>query len=74
LAQVDPEVAQRYVADYLRQTGALSRYPGLTWTVRSNGAGVTVRVAAPLRLPLSPPGWDDEVTITAEASAVVPVR
>ena len=74
LAQVDPEVAQRYVADYLRQTGALSRYPGLTWAVRSTGDSVTVRVAAPLRLPLSPPGWGDAVVITADASAVVPVH
>jgi len=31
-------------------------------------------MAAPLRLPLSPPGWDDVVTISADASAVVPVR
>ena len=74
LAQVDPAVAQRYVAEYLQQTGALSHYPGLTWRVRSSGDGVTVWMAAPLRLPLTPPGWDEVVTITADASAVVPVR
>lgn len=74
LAQVDPEVAQRYVADYLTATGALSRYPGLTWAVHSTGEVVTVRIAAPLRLPVSPPGWEDATTITGEASAVVPVR
>jgi len=74
LAQVDPVVAQRSVGEYLQRTGALTQYPGLTWEVRSSGDSVTVWLAAPLRLPLSPPGWDDVVTISADASAVVPVR
>jgi len=73
-AQVDPVVAQQYVAEYLEQTGAVSRYPGLAWKVRSSGESVTVWLAAPLQLPLRPPGWGDAVTISGEASAVVPVR
>lgn len=74
LAQIDPQVAQRSVGEYLRQTDAQARYPGLTWVVESSGGSVTVRVVAPLRLPLRPPGWDDAVTVSGEASAVVPVR
>ncbi len=74
LAQVDPEVAQRYVGEYLQQTDALALYPGLQWQVRSSGESVTVRLVAPLQLPIRPPGWDDAVTISGEASAVVPVR
>ncbi len=74
LAEVDPVVAQRYVADYLAQTDALARYPGLSWEVRASGEGVTVRVVAPLRLPIRPPGWEDATTISGEASAIVPVR
>jgi len=74
LAQIDPVMARRYVGEYLVAAGALARYPGLTWTVRPNGDGVTVRLAAPLRLPVRPPGWDDAVTISGEASAIVPVR
>ncbi len=74
LAQVDPAVAQRFVSDYLRRTDALASYPGLQWEVRSSGEAVTVRIVAPLRLPIRPPGWDDGVTISGEASAIVPVR
>ena len=73
LAQVDPAVAQRYVGEYLLQTDALARYPGLEWEVRASGDSVTVRIVAPLQLTIRPPGWDDTVTIQAEASAVVPV-
>jgi len=73
-AQIDPATAERYVAEYLHTTGALARYPGLAWTVTANGDGVSVRVQAPLRLPVTPPGWDDAVTISGEAAVVVPVR
>ena len=74
VAQVDPAVAAHYVGDYLRSCGALGAYPGLSWTVRSNGESVSVRVVAPLQLPLTPPGWDPSTTVSGEASAIVPVR
>ncbi len=72
-AKVDPAVAARYVTAYLRQTGALARYPGLIWAVHASDELVSVELAAPLQLPISPPGWDDATTITGEASAVIPV-
>lgn len=74
VAQVDPVIAERYVGEYLQQTGALAQYPGLRWEVRSSGDSVTVWMVAPLQLPVQAPGVDDSVTIQAEASAVVPVN
>lgn len=72
-AQVDQAAAVRYVSQYLQLTGAVGRYPGLRWAVHTSGELVSVELAAPLQLPISPPGWDDATTITGEASAVIPV-
>ncbi len=74
VAKVDPQAAAGYVADYLVSTGALAHYPGLTWSVRAAGDGLTVHVDAPLRLPITPPGWDAVTSVTGEASVLVPVR
>ncbi len=70
-AAVDPVVARRYVAGYLRGTGAAARYPGLRCTVRTSADRVVVQVAAPLVLPLGPPTWDRRALVGATASAVV---
>ena len=72
-AQIDPAVAQRYVAEYLAATGAAARFPGLQWSVEPAGDSVTVRLSAPLDLPISPPGWVDQAYVDGVASAVVPV-
>src|ERR1700754_1752521 len=56
-ADIDPVVARRYVAEYLRETGASRRYPGLRYDVEAGGDEVVVHVAAPLQLPITPPGW-----------------
>jgi hypothetical protein len=63
------------VGDYLRATGALRRYPGLTYDVRVDPASRSVRVSlsAPLDLPLTVPGSPERATVGASGSAVVGV-
>ena len=66
-AALDPAQARGYVASYLQQTGAAARYPGLSYTVSVGTDVVTVRVVAPLQLPLNLPGrrWRPLVAGTA---------
>jgi hypothetical protein len=73
LARIDPELARRFVADYLRDTGAASRYPGLGYTVEAGTDRVVVHVTSPLDLPLTPPGWDTSADISGSAASVVVV-
>ncbi len=65
--------ARAAVHDYFVATGAHGRYPGLTWSVSVDPttASLTVRVRAPLDLPLTVPGAPSQATIGAAASAVV---
>ncbi|HET8718404.1 MAG TPA: pilus assembly protein TadG-related protein [Nocardioidaceae bacterium] len=70
-AAIDPVAARRYVADYLVATGAAARYPGLTYRVDATTASVVVRVSAPLDLPITPPGWAQDPTVTGTAASYV---
>jgi hypothetical protein len=70
-ARIDPVAARRYVADYLRATGAASRFPGLACLVRAEDERIVVRVSAPLDLPIDPPGWAHRPVVAATASSVV---
>lgn len=72
-AQIDPAVARSDVAEYLRDTGAAARYPGLTVHVEAGTDRVVVHVAAPLELPITPPGWDRRPTISGTAASFVVV-
>lgn len=72
-AQIDPEVARGYVEDYLRATGAARRYPGLTYAVDAGTDRVVVRVAAPLDLPITPPGWERRPVVSGTAASFVVV-
>ncbi len=72
-AEIDPVVARRYVADYLRETGAARRYPGLSVTVEAGADRVVVHVAAPLDLPITPPGWARRPVVSGTAASVVVV-
>ena len=72
-AEIDAVAARRYVEDYLRSSGALDRYPGLAWTVTASATTVTVRVRAPLDLPLRVPGMAGTTTVSGAAAAVVVV-
>jgi hypothetical protein len=61
------------VRDYLIDIGAHQRYPGLTFTVTvdTTASSVTVRVRAPIDLPLTVPGSPQRPSIGATGSAVV---
>ena len=72
-AEIDPVVARRYVADYLRETGAARHYPGLSVTVEAGADRVVVHVAAPLDLPITPPGWARRPVVSGTAASVVVV-
>jgi hypothetical protein len=69
-------VARRAVADYLRAIGARAAYPGLSYTVSFDAArdAVTVRIDAPLDLPLTIPGSPHRPVVGAEGTAVVQVE
>jgi len=72
-AEIDPATARRYIEEYLRTSGALGHYPGMSWTVITSATTVAVRVAAPLDLPLHVPGVGESTTVTGTAAAVVVV-
>jgi hypothetical protein len=72
-AEIDAAAARRYVEDYLADSGAAARYPGLTWSVAAEADTVLVRVAAPLDLPLHVPGVAEAATVTGSAASVVVV-
>ncbi len=68
-------LARAAVADYLRATGAHAAYPGLTFRVSFDAGedSVTVRIDAPLDLPLTLPGSPERPVIGAVGSAVVQI-
>ena len=66
-------MARGYVAAYLRATGAARRYPGLSYDVQATPQRVVVRVAAPLRLPITPPGVGHRAVVTGTAASFVVV-
>jgi hypothetical protein len=72
-AQIDPEVARLYVDQYLRDTRAARRYPGLRYDVDAGADRVVVRVTAPLDLPITPPGWERRPVIAGTAASFVVV-
>ncbi|WP_460832506.1 pilus assembly protein TadG-related protein [Nocardioides hungaricus] len=67
------DTVRRAVREHLVATGAYAAYPGLTFAVDVDPAAdtVTVRVEAPLDLPLTVPGSPGVATIGATGSAVV---
>ena len=69
-------LARAAVEDYLNQTGARSRYPGLSYEVAfdSTDNSVVVEVRAPLDLPLTIPGSPERPVVGTVASAVVLVE
>jgi Putative Flp pilus-assembly TadE/G-like len=72
-ARIDPEVARAYVDQYLRDTGAARRFPGLRYEVRAGVDRVVVRVSAPLDLPITPPGWERRPVVAGTAASFVAV-
>lgn len=78
---VDPRLSQREAAvqsavrGYLDRAGVARDYPGIEVAVRVDpvGRSVTVRLAAPLDLPLSIPGSPAAPTVAASSTAAVTV-
>lgn len=70
---VDPGAAERYVAAYLRSSGAAERFPALAYDVRADGDTVVVRLVADVRLPLRVPGVGSTSRITGTAASVIVV-
>jgi hypothetical protein len=72
LAQAE-SAAREAVADFLRQTGASGKYPGLRVGVHLDRAAqsIVVEVHAPLDLPLTVPGSPQRASIGASGSAAV---
>jgi uncharacterized membrane protein len=64
------------VRDYLTKAGAVRKYPGIDVGVRVDpvGRSVTVRLAAPLDLPLTIPGSPSDPTVGASSTAAVTVQ
>jgi hypothetical protein len=71
--QLTADTARRSVGAYLADTGAYRTYPGLSFTVAVDPGArtVTVRIRAPLDLPLTVPGSPDRPSVGAVGSAVV---
>ena len=63
--------AREAVAAYLASTGAHDRYPGLSWEVAVEATEVTVRVSAPLDLPLDVPGAPAAPRVGSTGTAAV---
>jgi hypothetical protein len=63
--------ARAAVGAYLVETGAYRRYPGLRYQVSFGAGSVSVRLDAPLDLPLTMPGSPERASIGAVGSAVV---
>lgn len=63
------------VRDYLARSGASSRYPGIQVGVRVDpvGRSVTVRLRAPLDLPLTIPGSPSNPVVGASSTAAVTI-
>ena len=68
--------AHAAVADYLLGVGAYERFPGLRFDVDVDPAAerVSVRLQAPLELPLTVPGAPDTALVGATGAAVVSVE
>jgi len=72
-APINPAVARKYAAAYLDRVGAGDTYAGLSLQVGVRGEAVSVRLSAPVDLPIAPPDWEDQPVVTAESAAFVVV-
>jgi hypothetical protein len=63
------EVIDQRISEYLRETGAYQRFPGLQWSSEIRDDEVIVEVQAPLDLPLKIPGSASAAVITSTGAA-----
>lgn len=72
-AEIDPDAARRYVADYFASSGIQRRFPGLDYSVETTANIVVVRIVTAMDLPLRVPGVGTNVRVTGSAASVVVV-
>ncbi len=65
--------AKAAVDNYLRDTGAYAKYPGLEVAVAVEDHTVTVSLSMPFELPVPVPGVAGTTTIHAEGSSMMPI-
>lgn len=70
---LDPAAVRGLVAAYLQGTGAHGRYAGLRYQVTTSSDSVSVRMSAPLELPLAPAGWADATLVSTGSAAFTQV-
>jgi len=70
---VTEQAARAAVSDYLTDTGAYRRFPGLRFEVAVGTERVVVALHAPAELPLPVPGSPERPVVGASGSAVVSV-
>lgn len=68
---LDGDRARQAVGAYLDRVGARARYPGLAYDVSVDATTVTVRLSAPVDLPLDFPGAPAAPRVGSTGSAVV---
>jgi hypothetical protein len=71
--QLTEQAARAAVADYLSDTGAYARFPGLRFEVSVGPERVIVGLHAPVDLPLQVPGSPDRPVVGGSGSAAVTV-
>jgi hypothetical protein len=72
-AEIDPDAARRFVAEYVESSGVRRRFPGLDYSVTTTANTVVVRMVAPTDLPFRLPGAGTDVPVTGTAASVVVV-
>ena len=72
-AEIDPATARAFVAAYVDGSGVRRRYPGMDYSVRTDGRTVVVRMVAPTKLPFHVAGVGDRVVVSGTAASVVVV-
>jgi hypothetical protein len=72
-AEIDPDAARRYVADYFASSGIRRHFPGLEYSVETTANIVVVRIVTAMDLPLRVPDVGTNVRVTGSAASVVVV-
>jgi hypothetical protein len=70
---LDPKAARAAVDAYFRDTGAVTRYRGMQWSVAVDGRIVEVVVTMPFDFPITMPGFGNGGEVRASGSATVPI-
>jgi hypothetical protein len=70
---LDPAAARAAVDRYFRDTAAARRYPGMRWSVGTDGRVVEVVVTMPFDFPIRMPGFGDDAEVRASGAATIPI-